>query len=131
VKARDFLADHNLAKRTARGKFSNEAKEFLKLAIADGTKFEDWNANGRILPDQKQKSIPAAPKMIRKAATGINLSQYKPVRTENTMRIISEEGHTINIDTCNTCIKSIRYCRCAKMSPPAYMNAREWSLVVR
>lgn len=131
MKARDFLADHQLAKRSARGKFSNEAKQFLAKAIAEGKTFEDWNANGRILVDQKPKPLPAAPKLIRKSATGINISQYKPVRTENTMRIISEEGHTINIDTCNTCIKSIRYCRCAKMSPPAYMNAREWSLVVR
>ncbi|QLF83438.1 hypothetical protein SEA_NICEHOUSE_225 [Rhodococcus phage NiceHouse] len=130
TKARDFLADHNLAKREARGKFSNEAKEFLQLAIADGQKFEDWNEHGRIV-QTPVKSIPAAPKLIRKLATGIDVARYQPVRKENTMRIISEEGHTVNIDTCNSCIKSIRYCRCEKMSPPAYMNAREWSLVVR
>lgn len=129
TKARDFLADHNLAIRTARGKFSNEAKEFLQLAIADGQKFEDWNENGRVLPNSVKAVAP--PKLVRKYATGIDVSQYKPVRKENTMRIISEQGHTINIDTCGTCVRSIRYCQCSKMAPPAYMQGLEWSLVLR
>lgn len=133
MKARDFLADNNLAKRGARGKFSKEAREFLKIAIDRGEKFEDWNENGRILPN-KIKSVanaPTAPKLLRKHATGIDVTQYKPVREENTMRIVSHQGHTINIDTCSSCIKSIRYCRCETMFPPAYLDAREWSLVVR
>ena len=54
--ARDHLVKANLAK-PGRGKFSNEAKEYLKQAIADGRKFSDWDENGRvaIAPSEKNK----------------------------------------------------------------------------
>jgi len=54
--ARDFLVKANLAK-PGRGKFSNEAKQHLKQAIADGHKFSDWDENGRIAvnPTEKRK----------------------------------------------------------------------------
>lgn len=53
--ARDYLVKANLAK-PGRGKFSNEAKEHLKQAIADGHKFSDWDENGRVSATHAEKS---------------------------------------------------------------------------
>lgn len=53
--ARDFLVKANLAK-PGRGKFSNEAKEYLAEAIRDGHKFSDWDENGRVSVSNAEKN---------------------------------------------------------------------------
>lgn len=135
IKARDFLADNDLAIRGAKGRFSREAIAFLIKSYKEGQRFSDWTPPAGTLPKPKpapapapvQKIEPVKPKRIKP----LDVSVYKPVRKENTLRIIDEFGVTINLDTCTNCIKSIRNCRCKTIVPPAYLNATEWSLVTR
>lgn len=83
--ARDFLVKANLAK-PGRGKFSNEAKEHLYQAIADGHNFVDWDENGRVIvppPEKKhfEKRMPAPViEKIKKEEPEVIVPKKRPVR---------------------------------------------------
>lgn len=66
VTARNWLADKNLAKRDGRGRFSTPAKEALTEAIKTGIQFDDWNADGRVMPPPTGGKRGRKPKLVKR-----------------------------------------------------------------
>lgn len=134
--ARDFLVKENLAK-PGRGKFSNEAKERLKQAIADGHRFSDWDENGRIAVS------PAVKNRIEKRADTVEivsddsdvepvmevkrkpLPKYTRYRDETEIVFIHPKwGHEIVIDHVGT----TPVWAAEKIEIPAWLEGYEWTL---
>lgn len=123
--ARDFLADNGLAIRGARGKFSKEAKAFLAKAIETGSKFDDWNENGRIIPVH----TPRVPKTtVSRKPIGAAAPSVVRVREENAIALIDDRGTLINIGQCSQG-HTITRCTCKTITPAAYFNAQDWEIV--
>lgn len=130
--ARDFLVKENLAK-PGRGKFSNEAKERLKQAIADGHKFSDWDENGRIAVS------PAVKNRIEKRADTVEIApddsvvkvkrkplpEYTRYREETEIVFIHPKwGHEIVID--HVGITPVWAAK--KIEVPSWLEGYEWTL---
>lgn len=128
--ARDYLVKANLAK-PGRGKFSNEAKEYLKQAIADGHKFSDWDENGRVSvnPAEKRKfekraddvvmsedAAPAKPRVLPK---------FTRYREETQIVFIHPKwGNEIVLDTLGTTpIWAVE-----RIEIPSWLEGYEWTL---
>lgn len=131
--ARDYLVKANLAK-PGRGKFSNEAKEHLKQAIADGHKFSDWDENGRVTATPAQKS-----KFEKRAAvlnSNSNVEEPAPrnapprpkfVRYREESQVVfthSDSGRIVVLDT----LKGKPIWAVDKIEPPKWLEGYEWTL---
>lgn len=107
-KARDFLADHNLATRGGRGRFSVEAVEFLHEKYAEGVRFADWKPPTKQAKPQTKTVVP---------------------KDRRVLSVIDEYGFTVNLDTCHSCARAYSRCKCPEVSPPAYLKAQEWQII--
>ena len=138
--ARDYLADHGLAIRGARGKFSLEAHARLKAFIDGGGELSDWNHNGRIklTPEIKERK-PRVMKQPKETVAKAKASIAKPVvdyvapkapvikttinnvRKENTIHLVYENGEIINQDMCWKG-HSVRRCTCSEVLPREFLR---------
>lgn len=124
--ARDFLVKANLAK-PGRGKFSNEAKEHLKQAIADGQSFTDWDENGRISVSPNEKN------RIEKRADVIESAPVIPKRRPDYVRYREESQVVFTHPTKDQkvvldVLKSKPIWAVEKIEPPKWLEGYTWSL---
>ena len=127
--ARDYLVKANLAK-PGRGKFSNEAKEYLKQAIADGHKFSDWDENGRITvsPERKSKIEKRAPVLDSDGDIVTKVSRHAPhVRYREETQIVfthPKSGQVVVLDT----LKGKPVWATERIETPKWLEGYEWTL---
>lgn len=134
--ARDFLVKANLAK-PGRGKFSNEAKAYLKQAILDGHKFSDWDENGRVMvsPSEKNKFEKRAETVIDNDIDGdseptvqrrpIALAKYTRHREETQIVFIHPKwGNEIVLDSIGT----VPVWAAEKIEIPSWLEGYKWTL---
>lgn len=126
--ARDFLVKANLAK-PGRGKFSNEAKEYLHQAIADGHKFTDWDENGRITvkPTEKRKFEKSADTIVDGEAPRKKITFPKMVRHREETQVAfthPTSGQVVVLDQLQGkpvwAVEDIR--------PPSFLEGYSWEL---
>lgn len=127
--ARDHLVKANLAK-PGRGKFSNEAKEYLKQAIADGHKFSDWDENGRVSvnPAEKRKFEKRADSPVTDEPVAPKprvLPKFTRYREETQIVFIHPKwGNEIVLDTLGTTpVWAVE-----RIEIPSWLEGYEWTL---
>lgn len=133
MKARDWLADQNLAKRGAKGKFSTVAMQALAKHIAAGNTFDDWDKNGRIKPVTNGDEIVRTVKMPVQRVTPIIKTDRVAIRGANKMRVVDTNGAVIILDTHtgkDSCNKPIRFCSCKNLRPPHYIDVESFTFEV-
>lgn len=131
MKSRDWCIKNKLVQPGARGALSKEAKQALADAVANGTVFEDWDANGKITVVAAPKvrvveiKAPAAPKPVRaKRSVTANpiVTKRTPIRGAKEMHIIDTHGTLIVLDTHSACAEPIQFCKCKELRPPSYID---------
>lgn len=124
MKAREFLVEKNLAKAGTRGKFTTKALEALKEAIASGTTFEDWDANGRVVQARtKKRTVVLTPSLLAAAATS-RKNEF------NAMRVVDAQGIELVIEFCANS-HSLSTCTCETIKAPDYLRAVSFELIKR
>lgn len=131
--ARDYLVKANLAK-PGRGKFSNEAKEHLKQAIAAGHKFSDWDENGRVsaTPAQKSKfekraTVLDSDSNVEESAPRKAPPRPKFVRYREESQVVfthPDSGRIVVLDT----LKGKPIWAVDKIETPKWLEGYEWTL---
>lgn len=123
--ARDYLVKANLAK-PGRGKFSNEAKEHLKQAIADGRKFSDWDENGRvaIAPSEKNKFEKRAESEVVVQSARLRPPQIRYRDETQVVFTHPKSGQVVVLDH----IKGAPVWAAEKIETPKWLEGFEWTL---
>lgn len=123
MNARQYLVEKGIVQAGSRGRLSLEAQLHLKIAILQGTRFDDYSlVDGKVT----KMDVPAPVKVKAvKAKTSVMQAPIamgrKPVRDKTQMRIVDKQGISTTLDYHPDCGQSIQFCRCTNLNAPSWI----------
>jgi len=109
---REWLAAKGLAKPNTRGRFSNDAKEALAKARAEGVEFIDKKAGGQVVTTV---TIDENGKQVEEKKQVDPFAPHLPASRTGMLDFVGKGGkkHSVNAtEACHACNFSFGWCKC-------------------